>query len=67
MKFTFSWLKEHLETTASVEEISTKLTSLGLEVDTVENPAENLKDFVIAHVVSAEQHPNADKLKVCQV
>ena len=67
MKFTFSWLKEHLETTASVEEISTKLTSLGLEVDTVENPAENLKDFIIAHVLSAEPHPNADKLRVCQV
>lgn len=67
MKFTLSWLKEHLETTASAEEISTTLTSLGLEVDTVVNPAEELKDFVIAHVMSAEPHPNADKLKICQV
>lgn len=67
MKFTYSWLKEHLDTDASVEEISTKLTSLGLEVDTVTNPAEALEPFIIAEISSAEQHPNADKLRVCQV
>ncbi len=67
MKFTFSWLKEHLETTATVDEIAEKLTSLGLEVDSIVNPAEDLKDFIIAHVLSTEKHPDADKLKVCQV
>lgn len=67
MKFTFSWLKEHFDTSATIEEIADKLTSLGLEVDRVVNPAEDLKDFIIAHVLSAEKHPDADKLKVCQV
>ncbi len=67
MKFTYSWLKEHLTTQATVDEISTKLTSLGLEVDTVTNPADDLKPFIIAEIASAEKHPNADKLKVCQV
>lgn len=67
MKFTFSWLKEHLDTTATTDEISEKLTSLGLEVDSVVNPAKELQDFIIAHVLSAEPHPDANKLKVCQV
>jgi len=67
MKFTFSWLKEHLDTTATVDEISEKLTALGLEVDCIVNPAEDLQDFIIAHIVSAEPHPDADKLKICQV
>ncbi len=67
MKFTFSWLKEHLETTASVDEISEKLTSLGLEVDTITNPAKELNAFKIAHIIKAEPHPDADKLKLCHV
>lgn len=67
MKFTLSWLKSHLETTATVAEIADALTDLGLEVEGVENPAEKLADFTIGYVESAEKHPDADKLKVCQV
>ncbi len=67
MKFTLSWLKDHLETDASLEEILDTLTVIGLEVEEVVNPAETLKDFVVAKVVSAEKHPDADKLKLCQV
>ena len=67
MKFTLSWLKDHLETSASVGEIADKLTSLGLEVEAVDNPAEKLRPFVVAEVLSAERHPQADKLQVLQV
>lgn len=67
MKFTLSWLKEHLETTASVNEICEALTDLGLEVEGVENPAEKLERFTLAKVKSAEQHPDADRLRVCMV
>ncbi|HKL70430.1 phenylalanine--tRNA ligase subunit beta [Salibaculum sp.] len=67
MKFTLSWLKEHLETTASVAEICAALTDLGLEVEGVENPAERLEPFTLAKVKSAEQHPDADRLRVCMV
>ena len=67
MKFTLSWLKEHLDTTASVEEITETLTDLGLEVEGVENPAAKLRDFTLGYVKSAEKHPDADRLKVCQV
>ncbi|MEM7619395.1 MAG: phenylalanine--tRNA ligase subunit beta [Pseudomonadota bacterium] len=67
MKFTLSWLKQHLETDATLEEILETLTVIGLEVEEVNNPAEKLKDFVIAKVVSAKPHPDADKLKLCQV
>ncbi|MBS1302238.1 phenylalanine--tRNA ligase subunit beta [Loktanella sp. SALINAS62] len=67
MKFSLSWLKTHLDTDASVEVIAETLTDLGLEVEGVENPAERLRDFTIGHVLSAEKHPDADKLQVCQV
>ena len=67
MKFTLSWLKDHLETEASLEEITETLTDLGLEVEGVENPAASLAAFTIGKVLRAEQHPDADKLKVCQV
>jgi len=67
MKFTLSWLKEHLDTEASVDEIAETLTDLGLEVEEVVNPAERLNSFTLAKVVSAEQHPDADRLRVCQV
>ena len=67
MKFTLDWLKDHLETTASADEIATTLTMLGLEVESVEDTAKSLKPFVVAHVVSAEPHPNSDHLKVCKV
>ena len=67
MKFTLSWLQDHLETTASVAEISEALTDLGLEVEGIENPAERLADFTIGKVIHAEQHPDADRLRVCRV
>ena len=67
MKFTLSWLKEHLETSADAKTVADTLTSIGLEVETVEDKGAGLKDFIVAHVVSAEKHPNADKLKLCMV
>jgi phenylalanyl-tRNA synthetase beta chain len=67
MKFTLSWLKDHLETTASVDEIVETLTDIGLEVEGVEDPAAKLKGFKLVKVLEAEQHPDADKLRVCRV
>ena len=67
MKFTLAWLKEHLDTDASLAEIVDKLTMIGLEVERVEDKAALLKPFVIASVISAEKHPNADRLRVCMV
>ncbi|MBX4990397.1 phenylalanyl-tRNA synthetase beta chain [Rhizobium binae] len=66
MKFTLSWLKEHLETDATLDEICTRLTQIGLEVEHVDDKAA-FKPFVIARVVSAENHPQADRLKVLMV
>lgn len=67
MKFTLSWLKTHLDTSADVAALDAKLTDIGLEVEGVHNPGEALAPFVIAQIVTAEQHPNADRLRVCQV
>lgn len=67
MKFTLSWLKDHLDTNASLDEIVETLTKIGLEVEHVDDPAKKLKDFIIAYVVDAKQHPNADRLRVCMV
>lgn len=67
MKFTLSWLKTYLDTDASLNEISEKLTAIGLEVEEVIDPTESLKPFVIARIEESVQHPNADKLRVCKV
>ncbi len=67
MKFTLSWLKEHLDTDASVEEIADTLTRIGLEVEQVSDPARALKAYRVAEVVRAEKHPDADKLQVLEV
>ncbi|MGL4288409.1 MAG: phenylalanine--tRNA ligase subunit beta [Phreatobacter sp.] len=67
MKFTLSWLKDHLDTEASLSEITETLTRIGLEVENLEDPGAKLQDFTIAYVISAEQHPNADRLRVCMV
>ncbi len=67
MKFTLPWLKDHLETDEPLPEIVDKLTMIGLEVENVEDKASLLKPFVIASVISAEKHPNADRLRVCMV
>ncbi|TNC74099.1 phenylalanine--tRNA ligase subunit beta [Rubellimicrobium roseum] len=67
MKLTLSWLRDHLDTTASVPELAEALTDLGLEVEGIHDPAAQLRAFSVAKVLDAQQHPNADKLRVCQV
>ena len=67
MKFTLSWLKDHLKTKATVDEIATRLSAIGLEVEGVDDPAEKLGAFKVARIVKAGKHPNADKLQVIQV
>ncbi|WP_350336003.1 phenylalanine--tRNA ligase subunit beta [Coralliovum pocilloporae] len=67
MKFTLSWLKEYLDTDASLDEILEKLTVIGLEVEEVVDRARELAAFTVAYVEEAEQHPNADRLRVCKV
>ncbi|MBD8469807.1 MULTISPECIES: phenylalanine--tRNA ligase subunit beta [unclassified Sphingomonas] len=67
MKFTLSWLKQHLDTTATLDQIVDALTRIGLEVEGVENPGEKLAAFRIAKVLSAERHPQADKLQILSV
>ncbi|MBI3440889.1 MAG: phenylalanine--tRNA ligase subunit beta, partial [Proteobacteria bacterium] len=63
MKISLSWLKEYLDTNASLEEIAQKLTAIGLEVENIEDRAAAFKGFVVGHVVTAEKHPDADKLR----
>jgi len=67
MKFTLSWLKEHLETEATLDQVVEKLTAVGLEVEEVVDRAAALKDYTVCHVVEAVQHPDADRLRVCKV
>jgi phenylalanyl-tRNA synthetase beta chain len=67
MKFTLSWLREHLDTDHSLAELADKLTMIGLEVERIDDKAKALAPFVIARVVEAKQHPNADRLRVCMV
>ncbi|MGH6799600.1 MAG: phenylalanine--tRNA ligase subunit beta, partial [Roseiarcus sp.] len=67
MKFTLSWLLDHLDTSASLAEIVDTLTRVGLEVEAVEDPGRGYDGFVVASVIEAKQHPNADRLKVCIV
>src|SRR3954465_10077867 len=67
MKFTLSWLKDHLDTSASLDDIVETLTRIGLEVEEVEDKAKTLAPYKEAYVISAEQHPNADRLRVCMV
>lgn len=67
MKFTLSWLKDHLETDAALDDITTALTQTGLEVENVDDRGQALKNFVIASVIEATPHPNADRLRVCLV
>src|SRR5579871_4635975 len=67
MKFTLSWLKDHLDTSASLAEIVDTLTRVGLEVESVDDPSRKYDGFVVASVIEARQHPNADRLRVCIV
>lgn len=67
MKFTLSWLRDHLDTSADLKTIADTLTRIGLEVEAIHDPAAQLAGFTIAHVIEAKQHPNADRLRVCMV
>lgn len=67
MKFSVSWLKEHLDSTADAATLAETATSIGLEVESIDDKAANLAAFTVARVVSTEPHPNADRLRVCQV
>ena len=67
MKFTLSWLRDHLDTRADLKTIADTLTRIGLEVEAIHDPAARLAGFTIARVIEAKQHPNADRLRVCTV
>jgi len=67
MKFTWSWLKEHLESDSSLEAVTDKLSMIGMEFEGLEDRAAALASFTVAHVVEARQHPNADRLRLCKV
>jgi phenylalanyl-tRNA synthetase beta chain len=67
MKFTLGWLKEHLDTAADLDAVTEALTRIGLEVEGVDNPGERLAGFTVARVLTAERHPQADKLQVLTV
>ena len=67
MKFTLGWLKDHLDTSSDLETIANILTNIGLEIVSLEDPSEIYKDFTVAKVFRAEPHPDADRLKVCEV
>ncbi|MFL5029719.1 MAG: phenylalanine--tRNA ligase subunit beta [Xanthobacteraceae bacterium] len=67
MKFTLAWLREHLDTDAPLATLADKLTMIGLEVERIEDKAKELAAFTVARVISADKHPNADKLKLCMV
>jgi phenylalanyl-tRNA synthetase beta chain len=67
MKFTLSWLKEYLDTNASLQEICEKLNNIGLEVESIEEEAKNLSDFFVAQITEAAPHPQSQKLQICSV
>ncbi|MGI4952188.1 MAG: phenylalanine--tRNA ligase subunit beta [Janthinobacterium lividum] len=67
MKFTLSWLRTHLDTDASLQQITDRLTGIGLELEGITDPGAALAPFRVAHVLTAEQHPNADRLRACTV
>src|SRR3984885_5015157 len=67
MKFTLSWLKEHLDTDADVATIAARLTAIGLEVESISDAGAALKDFIVGEIITADKHPNADKLRLCSV
>ena len=67
MKLTLNWLKEHLDTKLNEKQIIDKLTNIGLEVESLKDQSSDLDSFIVAKIISAEKHPNADRLKVCDV
>jgi phenylalanyl-tRNA synthetase beta chain len=67
MKFTLSWLKDHLDTQVGLDVIAAKLNMVGLEVEGIENPSDAFSAFTVGHIISARAHPDADRLQVCLV
>ena len=67
MKFTLNWLYDHLETNSNLDQISKTLTDIGLEVESVIDKSKELEPFKVARVIKASKHPDADRLKVCEV
>ena len=67
MKFTLSWLREHLDTNADIKVVESTLTNIGLEAESIEDRTEELKPFTVAKVINVSKHPDADRLKVCDV
>ena len=67
MRFSYSWLTEHLKTNVHFEEIEKKLTSIGLEVEDIQDTGKAYQDFIVGQVLEEKKHPNADKLKLCKV
>ena len=67
MKFTLSWLKEHIKLNKSEKEVSELLTSLGLEVESIQSLNENFKNFFVCEILKTHKHPNADRLKICEI
>ena len=67
MKFTLSWLHEHLNTKVDIKILENTLTNIGLEVESIENRSEELKPFTVAKVIKVKKHPDADRLKVCDI
>ena len=65
MKFTLSWLKDHIDTNKDLDTIVDTLTNIGLEIESVEDKLKDFNDFTVAEVLKAEKHPDADRLKVC--
>ena len=67
MKITYDWLKDHIETKSNEKQLIERLTDIGLEVENVETPSAELDDFLVARIIKTEKHPDADRLKVCDV
>ena len=67
MKITYDWLKDYLQTKNSENQLLDKLTDIGLEVEQIENTSADLNKFIVAKIIKTEKHPNADRLKVCDV
>jgi phenylalanyl-tRNA synthetase beta chain len=67
MKFTLAWLRRHLDTDRPLKQLADRLTMLGLEVESVDDPGDRLKGFVVGNLLEAQPHPNADRLKLCRV
>ena len=67
MKFTYSWLMDHLETNYTVDKICDQLNMIGLEVEDIDNPIQKYKDFTVCEVKKVKKHPNADKLNLCEL